>query len=306
MNQHLPDETVQQIINKLDSQAQLRRTWALVGGVSAQVTAAEFEQADGQLQRVVIRQHGAADLAHNPHVARDEYQLLHVLYTGGMSVPRPLFADESGAILPSPYVVIAFIEGETLFAADDLSSYIAQAAAQLAKLHSTHWQGISFLPASAYATWFQERPTTLDDSLQEGHIRDVLEAAWPLPAINPVSLLHGDYWPGNLMWKAGKLAAVIDWEDAHLGDPLEDVAITRLEMLWAFGQEAMEQFTRTYQTLASLDDRNLPYWDLCAALRPAGKLSSWITDSTVRHSLREKHHVFVEQAISKISSNSSR
>ena len=35
----------------------------------------------------------------------------------------------------------------------------------------------------------------------------------------PHRLLHGDYWPGNVLWQQGRLAAVLDWEDAALGGP---------------------------------------------------------------------------------------
>jgi hypothetical protein len=40
--------------------------------------------------------------------------------------------------------------------------------------------------------------------------------------------------------------AVIDWEDAAIGDPLADVANARLELTWAIGLEAMEDFIRQY------------------------------------------------------------
>ena len=61
--------------------------------------------------------------------------------------------------------------------------------------------------------------------------------------------------------------AVIDWEDAALGDPLIDLAQSRAEIVWIFGFAAMEIFTRAYQSLMDLDYRDLPYWDLCAVLR---------------------------------------
>jgi aminoglycoside phosphotransferase (APT) family kinase protein len=37
-------------------------------------------------------------------------------------------------------------------------------------------------------------------------------------------LLHGDFWPGNALWRDGALVAILDWEDAAIGDPLADVA----------------------------------------------------------------------------------
>ena len=51
----------------------------------------------------------------------------------------------------------------------------------------------------------------------------------------------------------GRLVGVIDWEDAALGDPLADLANSRLEILWAFGDEAMERFTREYAVYAPLN-----------------------------------------------------
>lgn len=301
MNNLIINPAFQQVIHKIDPQARLLRTWLLIGGVSAQVTAVEFERADGQQETVVVRQHGAIDLAQNPHVAVDEFKLLSILKAGGMAVPTPYFADDSGTILPSPYIVIAFVEGETVFAPSDINRFVRQAAAQLSKLHSTNWQGIDFLPAQAYATWFRERPVKLDTTIGEGQVRDVLEAVWPIEIHNDLTLLHGDYWPGNLLWKDGQLAAVIDWEDAAIGDPLQDLAKARLEMLWALGSGAMEQFTTIYREMTVLDYRNLRYWDLCAALRPAGKISSWVTDAAAKQAMREKHHTFVAQAMAKIS-----
>jgi aminoglycoside phosphotransferase (APT) family kinase protein len=38
------------------------------------------------------------------------------------------------------------------------------------------------------------------------------------------SIVHGDAGPGNFLFEAGRVAALLDWELAHLGDPLEDIA----------------------------------------------------------------------------------
>jgi aminoglycoside phosphotransferase (APT) family kinase protein len=77
--------------------------------------------------------------------------------------------------------------------------------------------------------------------------------------------------------------AVIDWEEAATGDPLTDVATTRLDLLWAFGPEAMTAFTDHYFSLTSvdptpLDPAALALWDLVAAIRPAGAFSAWVAD----------------------------
>lgn len=39
----------------------------------------------------------------------------------------------------------------------------------------------------------------------------------------PLVLTHGDLNPSNIIFKDGKLLAIIDWEHAHIGDPREDL-----------------------------------------------------------------------------------
>ena len=62
---------------------------------------------------------------------------------------------------------------------------------------------------------------------------------------------------------------MIDWEDAQWGDPLLDFAISRLDIYWIFGGDALNSFTQHYLSRMALDTACLPYWDLYAALRLA-------------------------------------
>lgn len=38
------------------------------------------------------------------------------------------------------------------------------------------------------------------------------------------SLLHGDATEGNVQWRSTRRPVLIDWEDARLGDPAEEIA----------------------------------------------------------------------------------
>lgn len=50
---------------------------------------------------------------------------------------------------------------------------------------------------------------------------------------DPPAYCHGDYRFGNLTWTApGELGAVLDWERAWCGDPMADVAFTRVYSGW--------------------------------------------------------------------------
>jgi aminoglycoside phosphotransferase (APT) family kinase protein len=147
----------------------------------------------------------------------------------------------------------------------------------------------------------RDRPPALDAAGDEARIRDALEAVWPPPQRNRSVLLHGDSWPGNVLWKTGELVAIIDWEDAAVGDPLADVGNSRLEILWAFGVEGMQSFTQQYQAMAAIDFTSLPYWDLCAALRPIAKIGEWVEDETTERAMRERLHWFIAQALDRLS-----
>ncbi len=285
----------EQLVQQMAPDSKLVRLWELTGGVSAQVTALEIERVNGRREKIVVRQHGEADLRGNPQIAADEFKLLQQLKAAGLPVPAPYYLDQ-------PYLVVEYIEGTTEFNPANLSDFIVQFATQLARIHrlTTSDLDLSFLPkqATIVAEKLGQRPTILDDSLDEGRIRDALESVWPLPQQNQAVLLHGDYWPGNLLWRVGQLAAVLDWEDAAVGDPLSDVGNGRLELLWAFGKEAIELFTNCYKSLTTIDFTNLPYWDLYAALRPASKLSQWGLDPDIEQKMRQRHKWFVEQALS--------
>jgi aminoglycoside phosphotransferase (APT) family kinase protein len=302
MDTHPQFQTFTQVIRRIDPDAKLVRAWSLTGGVSAQVTALEIVSPDGQLAKLIVRQHGETDLKHNPNIAEDEYWLLRRLNadTIGLPVPRPYDYDQSGTILSTPYIVIEFIDGETDFTPNDTESYVVQLAIRLAELHSLQLYSSdrANLPEQIlrYNTLASERPLLIDDTLHEGHIRAILESSLPLQQHNPTALLHGDYWPGNILWRDGQLVGIIDWEDAALGDPLADVANARFELLWALGADTMHAFTQRYQSLTNLDYTNLPYWELYAALRPIWKISTWAADAAAEQQMRERHLWFTAQA----------
>ncbi|MDB5081652.1 MAG: hypothetical protein JWP00_3576 [Chloroflexi bacterium] len=294
----------ERLVQRFEPGSHLKRAWELKGGVSARVTALEVVGADGRTKKMVVRQHGPADLAQNPQIAEYEFKLLQILQSAGIPAPVPYYLDQSGQISPDPYLIMEYIEGELLFKPVNLDSLLRQIAAQLAQIHRLDCSkpDLAFLTdhAARLAANLGSRPARLDDSLDEGRLRDILEAAWPFPHPNKPGLLHGDFWPGNILCKDNRLAAVIDWEDAGSGDPLADLANTRLEIMWAFGIEALERFTGYYRASNPLDFTALPFWDLCAALRPALKLAGWAADSLAEERMREGHRLFTGQAFERL------
>jgi aminoglycoside phosphotransferase (APT) family kinase protein len=281
------------LARRIDPRSKLVRAWELKGGVSAQVTAFEIEGTDGRSERLVVRRHGAADLKRNPRIARDEFRLLQLLESADVPAPRPCYLDDRGEIFASPCLVVEYVEGDSPHGAVDESALVDQLATVLAEIHRVG--GVSFLAQRSIRAGLPLR------TAEERRIRNVLESALPLPERNWPVLLHGDFWPGNTLWKNGRLEAVIDWEDAAIGDPLADVANARLELLWALGAEAMDDFTRRYEAnVLGVDFTDLPYWDLWADLQLAGRTAEWELDEATLGAMWAGHESFVAQALAKL------
>ena len=289
-------ERLEALARRIDPGSTLLRSWELKGGVSARVTAFEIARADGRTERLIVRRHGAADLRRNPRIAADEFRLLQVLESAGLPAPIPRYLDAGGEIFSVPCLVVDHVHGEPALAAAEEKELVIQLATVLAEIHRIDRSSadVSFLPEVVALP--PARPST-----DELRVRDVLEAALPLPPRNLPVLLHGDFWPGNTLWRDGRLVAVIDWEDAAIGDPLADVANARLELLWALGYEAMDEFTRRYGSVVSgIDFTDLPYWDLWADLRLVGHMAEWGLDDVTEQRIRAGHEAFVAQALEQL------
>lgn len=299
-----------QLVQKLAPQGKLLDIRPLSGGMSAHMTAFELEDAAGQRQKLIWRSYQQGQACATP-MAR-EFRLLQMTQSVGLNTPAPYYLDLSGEIFAQLYLVIEYMEGHMLFAPPDLAHYLRQLAAQLAQIHAADYtkHDLSFLPKVANCVEIERERPLLLTTLREDHIRHLL-AQWPSLPRNPATLLHGDFWPGNSLWLEDKLVGVIDWEDAKWGDPLLDLAISRLDIAWIFGMAATHTFTQHYQAQVAWDYTHLPYWDLCAALRfmrifgndlaaagtyfvPFGR------DDINEQMIRENFNYFVDQALANV------
>lgn len=94
------------------------------------------------------------------------------------------------------------------------------------------------------------------------------------PAAVPPTVLHGDFRIGNLLVEGDDLMAVLDWELAHRGDPLEDLGWLCVRA-WRFGG------TRPVGGIGEVDDLLAGYRDGGGAVVDEGALRWWTAAGTL-------------------------
>jgi aminoglycoside phosphotransferase (APT) family kinase protein len=63
----------------------------------------------------------------------------------------------------------------------------------------------------------------------------------------PVVLVQGDTGPGNFLYQGGRVTAVLDWELAHFGDPMDDIA-------WLSLRTVQDTFTHFPDRMAEYEE----------------------------------------------------
>ena len=88
-------------------------------------------------------------------------------------------------------------------------------------------------------------------------------------------LLHGDFWPQNLLWRQGEIVSVLDWEDAAVGDPHADVAAASAELRYLFGMTGAQPFVSAYAGLNFVDPYRLALWQVYVAAAAQHFMGQW-------------------------------
>lgn len=293
--------TFEERVERLFPGSRVVSKWPLRGGISATMTAFDLTHPDGDVERMIARQPGNwAYASRCEHPAFKEFEILLALRRAGLPSPNPRACEEKSDDVPSPFFVVDYIEGRPEVAPHDPQAFLDRYVQQLIEIHQIGVEDFKeLLPQQNYDL---SRPAgDMNAAMRESEIREKLL----LKPVNKPVLRHGDFWPGNILWHDEKIAAVIDWEEALIGEPLADLAICRLDILWILGWEAAKQVTERYLGKTQLDATHLPHWDLWASLRPIRNIDQWSPaysqlgrpDITTDTMIRD-HQFFVDQAFS--------
>jgi aminoglycoside phosphotransferase (APT) family kinase protein len=214
-----------------------------------------------------------------------EAVLMQLACDAGLPSPRVMHVlmpqDELGTGF-----VMARIEGETIARKILRDATFVEARPILARQLGTVIAGIHGLPASKLPRLRQMTSTKEIADLEReyqgfGRPRPVFELAlrWlrdhdPGPS-DEVTLVHGDFRHGNLIIGPDGLRAVLDWELAHLGDPMEDLGWICVNS-WRFGEidkpvggfGAREELFAGYESAGRrVNAERVKFWEVMGTLR---------------------------------------
>jgi aminoglycoside phosphotransferase (APT) family kinase protein len=198
----------------------------------------------GTRERLVSRQE-TYTLDASPFLSPErQYRLLELAFRHAIPVPEPIFEFIAEDELGRGHVMRC-VEGETLpkrllndpaFAVAR-ERFVEQAAGILARLHAIDPREAAFLEDTADSRDPLQAQLERYDYYGEPHPALDYAFRWleqERPASTRKCLVHGDFRNGNMIVDATGIKAVLDWECAHLGDPMADFGwlCTRS---WRFG-----------------------------------------------------------------------
>jgi len=245
--------------------AELRR---LVGGASREMWAFRLDE-----RRLVLRRDPPGAVAGGG--MEQEGALLRAAARARMRVPELLAWGPS-------FLVLSWVDGETLARrilrdegfATARTHLVAQCAEQLALLHTRVTP--DQVPGLQLADPVADVRRRLD-AMGEPHPAVELGLRWleeNRPPLRDDAVVHGDFRLGNVMVDADGLAAVLDWELSHLGDPLQDLGWLCVRS-WRFGARLPVAGLGTYEELAQayeaagggpVDLEALHWWEVFGTL----------------------------------------
>ena len=224
---------------------------------------------------------GGANIAMSTEVA-----LLRAAAAAGVAVPAVVADATDGQALESPAFVVERVAGETiarkLLRDEEFAAARTLLAAQCGRaLAAIHRIPADAVPGLAPVDPLQSMRDVLD-GIGEPHPAIELGLRWldthrlaTTGAATP-AVVHGDFRTGNLMVDARGLAAVLDWELAHLGDPLEDLGWFCVRA-WRFGEVdkpaggfgTRQELWAAYEEAGggAVDPEAARWWELYGTLR---------------------------------------
>ena len=238
----------------------------LAGGASKEAWAV-----DAGGERLLVRRAAVGVIHRHTLSLRHEFEVLKAAHEAGVKVPRPIRYVED--LDGREAFVMERLEGETIgrriVRMDVPPELPLQLAEELAKIHAIPQERLPFLVEASF-----ERMVDELDEFGEPHPAIELGLWWlreNRPPARTLVVNHGDYRIGNVVVDEKGLVGILDWEFAHLDDPVRDLGFG-LVRAWRFGADAKrlggigdaEPYVERYNELtgSAVRPEELDYWEL--------------------------------------------
>jgi aminoglycoside phosphotransferase (APT) family kinase protein len=220
-----------------EDSVQVREARRLTGGASRETWALDVWTADGVVELILRRD--------QPGLQRTglalEAAAFRAAEAAGVPVPPIVATGGEEGPLGYEYVLSERVAGETLgrrilcdeALADVRSTLATRCGSILAAIHAIPCDAIPGLPRIDPLAAMREQ---LDRFAEASPVFE-LAYAWLRDHRGPgtgATVVHGDFRLGNLMIATDGIRAVLDWEQVHAGDPVEDLGWLCVRA-WRFG-----------------------------------------------------------------------
>ncbi len=214
-----------------------------------------------------------------------EAQLMQLAFEAGVPSPRVMHVLTPDDDLGTGFIMQR-VEGETIARKILRDDEFAAARPHLARQIGGVLAGLHRLPQDKLP---ELRHMTAAKEIGDFE-RDYRSLDWPKPVFelalrwlrdhdpgpaSETTLVHGDFRNGNLIIGADGVRAVLDWELAHLGDPMEDLGWVCVNS-WRFGEidkpvggfGSREELFAGYEAAGrKVDPSRVKFWEVMGTLR---------------------------------------
>ncbi|MFZ0013283.1 MAG: phosphotransferase [Acidimicrobiia bacterium] len=274
--QHAPLPTEEQLarVREAIGASSLTHNRRLDGGISCTMDVLS----DGAT-RLVLRRYGEWSLDAGYDVAKRETRALELMQRANIPAPAPIWVDSDG-VFPEQAILISYVDGAPDLTPSNPFDWAEQLAGVLARIHAVRLDGddVDLFPLEAGydIERIQEHPeVVLEHPLGEDLLRRRVMLGQRTIETDPV-FSHADFWPGNTLWSANDLVAVVDWESASTNDRAMDVAYGSLDIRYLGMDRVADRFIEGYREITGDPLSNLAHWETVGLCRPMPDIGNWV------------------------------